>query len=139
MAISIFDNKQNKPVEADLPAVLGENLKLWEDLNSFLDREYRPILEEWKYYGGSSGWGLLIKNVTKTILYMYPSQNYFTLLFVFGEKAVEAASKSNLSMELIKTIKEAKRHTEGRSFYLEVRTAADVEVIKQLIHIKILT
>jgi hypothetical protein len=137
MAISIFDNKFVKPQDADLPGVLDKSNLLWEDLKDFLEREYYPILEEWKFYGSSTGWGLLVKNVNKTILYLYPSRNYFTVLFVFGEKAVEAVAVSPLPKDLINKVQEAKRHTEGRSFYIDVRNQYDLEVIKQLIQIKI--
>jgi hypothetical protein len=137
MPTSIFDNKLVKPLDTDLPDVLGESKLLWDNLKSFLETKYPPILEEWKFYGSSSGWGLLIKNRSMTILYLYPCRNYFMVLLVFGEKAVEAATKSTLSKDLINKICESKRHTEGRSFFTDVKTHADLEVIKQLTEIKI--
>jgi hypothetical protein len=136
MAISIFNNKFVKPLEADIPAVLGESKPLWDDLKNFLEIQYHSILEEWKFYGSSSGWGLLLKNKSRTILYLYPCSNYFVVLFVFGEKAVDAVNKSALPIDLINKIKEAKRHTEGRSFFTDVKSPADLEIIKQLTEIK---
>lgn len=139
MPVSIFDNKLVKPFEGDIPGVLGESKEFWDDLKDFLERQYHSILEEWKFYGSSSGWGLLLKNKIRTILYLYPCKNYFMVLFVFGEKAIDAVIKSNLSIELINRIKESKRHTEGRSFFVEVKTREDLEIIKQLTEIKMKT
>ncbi len=63
--------------------------------------------------------------------------NYFTCVFVFGEKAVSIAEKSQLPENILTSILNAKPYREGRSFNVEIRTLQDFEILKKLIDIKI--
>ena len=136
MTVSKFDNKNNKPSEGEISEMLGQILPLWEGFKTFLEKKYPIISEEWKFYGRDSGWGLFVKNQSRTILYLYPGQGFFKVLFVFGEKAFEAAVQSDLPKEFIMKITQAKRRTEGRSFLTFVKTEADLDLVKRLTEIK---
>lgn len=71
-------------------------------------------------------------------MYLQPSKGFFDAFFVFGEKAVAAAEKSDLPESVLNTITAARQYAEGRLFHVEVRTHDVIEVIKTLIKIKIM-
>jgi len=67
---------------------------------------------------------------------MIQQNGYFKLTFVFGDKAVEAAKKSNLPENIIRCIEEAIPYVEGRSFMVEIKNSDNLELSKQLLKIK---
>ena len=136
MATSIFTDKSSPPTEDDLAEVLGECKFLWEELYAASDQKFGPLKREWKFYGKNSGWTMLLKTNKRTILYLYPQQGAFIVLFVFGEKAVEAARQAMLPTGIMTLIDDAKPYMEGRSFQVKVGQSADLEVIHQLAAIK---
>lgn len=136
MALSIFDNKQCKPEEADLAEAMGEAKRLWDEVREYITKNYSSVKEEWKFYTKKSGWGLVVKSSKRTILYMYPSKNFFTTVFVFGERAVSEAEATPIPQEIMDSINSAKPYMEGRSFNVEVHTDDNFEHIKTLMKIK---
>ena len=138
MSLSIFEDKLKKPEQKEITEVLGSTEHLWNNIIDYIVPNYTGALEEWKYYGKSSGWMLLIKHKKRTILYLIPHNGFFIVLFVFGEKAARDACESNLPHYIIEKIESAKPYVEGRSFQIEVRNEQDIEYIKMLIDIKMI-
>jgi len=139
MALSIFEDKTLKPSEEDISKVLGDKKALWDEIKSYIAKEYGELNEEWKNYGKASGWTLLIKLRKRTILYLFPALEYFIVQFVYGEKAVEKSLNSLLPLNIVDRIKEAQSYVEGRSFRIDVRSEADMSWIKELIDIKVIS
>lgn len=137
MALSIFEDKIKKPYDEDIREALGSSCRLWEEIKEYMAGNPGAMLEEWKYYGKSSGWTLLLKQKKRTIIYMFPGKDFFTTLFVFGEKAMEQAGESNLPHYIIERINSAKPYMEGRSFQVEVKSEQDLENVKILMDIKL--
>lgn len=137
MALSIFEDKVKKPDNEDIREALGSSCRLWEEIKEYMASNSGTMTDEWKYYGKSSGWTLLLKQKKRTILYLFPGKDFFTTLFVFGEKAMEQAGKSNLPDYIIESIHSAKPYMEGRSFQVEVKNEQDLENVKVLIDIKL--
>ncbi|HEC02228.1 MAG TPA: DUF3788 family protein, partial [Phycisphaerales bacterium] len=69
--------------------------------------------------------------------FFVPLDGAFNVSFVFGDRAVAAAEKSDLPKDLIETLKNARKYVEGRGFKIEVKGPADVENIKKLVEIKV--
>ena len=136
MSLSAFDNKLKKPKYDEIAVILKEKKQLWFDLKDYLIKKYINITEEWKYYGKSSGWTLLFKYKKRTILYLFPAEGFFIVLFVFGEKATAAAKQYSLPKIILKAIRDAKPYVEGRSFRVEVKNEEDLENVKKLVEIK---
>lgn len=137
MALSVFDNKKVIPGDKDVANVLEHSGMVWDKLKKYVYEACGDVSEEWKHYSKASGWTLLLKHGKRTILYLYPSKAFFTVLFVYGEKAVERALNSKLPQDTVDRILEAKPYMEGRSFQVEVRSIEDLAVIKELIGIKL--
>lgn len=136
MAFSAFNNTLEQPNEVSLGRVLGDSIQLWNRLKNYVEEQWSDIIEEWKHFGKSAGWGLLFKHRRQTLLYLYPTYGYFNVLFVFGEREVELTGQSKLPPELIEKINKAEKFPDGRSFLIEVRTEEDVRNIETLLDIK---
>ncbi len=137
MALSIFTEKLEKPEKANITEVLGSTEMFWNGIIKYIIENYPGTVDnEWKFYSKKSGWNLLIKHQNRTILYMFPNKDYFSVLFVLGEKAVLRAFESSLPPYIIEKVESAKPYAEGRSFNFEVRNEQDMEFVKILINIK---
>lgn len=137
MSTSIFCNKAEKPEAKDITEVLGAAEQLWNNVKNYISESFSETLEEWKFYGKTSGWTLLIKHKKRTILYLFPNSSFFIVSFVFGGRAVQEALASPLPSLILEKIENAISYMEGKSFQVEVRTEEDVENVKKLIHIRI--
>jgi hypothetical protein len=136
VALSILDDKSKQPNDKDLTEVLGRTKQLWDELVTYAVKKYKPVTQEWIYSGKNYGWALRLKDKKRPIYYLVPCQRYLLCAFVFGQKATEAARKSTLSKDVLKTINEARVYAEGRGFRLEVKKKQDVNTMKKLADIK---
>ena len=137
MATSAFTDKSRKPTEADLSSVLGRSKKLWDELRSYAGELGTPVSEEWKCHGEKYGWSLVLRAKKRNLLYMSPREKHFMASCALGEKAIAAAEKTGLPPQVLEAIRTAPRYPEGRPARIEVRTAKDLAVVKQLLTIKI--
>lgn len=137
MALSVFIDKSKLPGDQDLAETLGETKKLWDQLKAYVTEIYPGIIEDWKHYGKNSGWTMKLLKKKRNLFFSYPGQGQFFVVFVFGDKAVQAVENSSLPRDIIKTLKEAKKYAEGRGLQVPVKNQDDLEVVKTLIRIKI--
>ena len=137
MAASVFDDKEKKPTAQRLARVLGKSNSLWKEIKKHLKAQFGELTEDWKFYGQKSGWILKTLLKKRNLFFFIPSEGSFRVSFVFGDKAVAAAEKSDLPKELIKTLNNARKYAEGRGLQIEVKSIADVENIKKLVEIKV--
>ena len=137
MAASVFDDKATKPAAQKLARALGESNGLWKEIKKHLKAEYGELIEDWKFYGQKSGWILKTLRKKRNLLFFVPLEGSFKVSFVFGDKAVAAAEKSDPPRDLVKTLKNARKYAEGRGLQIEVEGPVDVENIKKLVAIKI--
>jgi len=117
---------------------LGKCYNTWIDLVQFFRDHVSPASETWKNYGKTSGWTLLFGHKDRTIFYLFPNHRYFTVLFIYGEKAVSAAKEADLPDQTLQLIVHAKPSQEERSFQIEVNGDKELDLIKKLIKIKLL-
>ncbi|MCX7921885.1 MAG: DUF3788 domain-containing protein [Clostridia bacterium] len=136
MALSIFGDKAVMPNDLKIAEALGNTYVLWNCVKDYVNSNNLPTTEEWKYYGKSSGWTLLLKHKKRTMLYLFPGEAFFIVLFVFGDKAINYAKDSGLPDYIIEKMEKATPYLEGRSFQIEVRNEQDLQHIKMLSDIK---
>lgn len=137
MALSIFENKEIIPDAKQLKNVLGKTYDNWVEIKAFVLSQYPKALEEWNYSGKNYGWGFRLKDKKRVIIYLTPCNNFFLFSFVYGEKATQAALKSNISKEIKQMIESAKVYAEGRGVRLEIHNNDSISDIKELIKIKL--
>ena len=137
MALSVFTDKSKLPGDLELAETLGETKQLWDQLKDYVKEIVPDIIEDWKHYGKSSGWTMKLLKKKRNLFFSYPGQGFFTIGFVFGDKAVQAVENSSLPQDIITTLKEARKYAEGRGLPVPVKNRDDLEVVKKLITIKI--
>ena len=62
---------------------------------------------------------------------------YFRIVFVFGDKAVSVVDRSDLPDVIKSTLRNTRKYAEGRGIPIDVRFPEDVENVKRLVDIKI--
>jgi hypothetical protein len=129
--------KPKPPTTAEVAMALGATKVLWDRLLAGLADEHNLTVQEWNSYSPKAGWALRLKLKGRNILYLIPCQKCFFVSFALGDKAVEAARRSDLPAGVIKIINEAKRYGEGTGVRLEIKKPKDIEVVKQLAAIKL--
>jgi len=136
MATSIFDVKEQIPDDNNIAEVLGSAKKLWDTLKTHIFENYKGVKDEWKFYSKKSGWTLVFKKKSRTLLYFIPCKEYFKVFFVFGENAINASKISLLPEQILKRIFEATTYVEGTSFDVDVKNEQDLESVYTLLKIK---
>jgi Protein of unknown function (DUF3788) len=136
MALSVFDDKARQPEDTDLATALKHSFVFWNELKTLMEARFTPLSLQWGFAGQTYGWGLRLKHKKRTILYMTPCKGYFLASFALGEKAVNAAYRSDLPPSVLQLIDSAKKYAEGRGVRLEVRNASDLRHVEMLAVIK---
>ena len=137
MALSIFENKENKPDNKALEDTLGDTWVLWTKIIDYLKQVCGEITEEWSFDSPKYGWNLRLIYKKRRIIYLTPQKGYFMSAFVLGDRAVEAAKVSSISNQVKEIISKAKRYGEGTGFRFEVKNDDISEDVKKLIKIKL--
>jgi hypothetical protein len=75
MAASVFEDKANIPDDKMLAKALGKSHRLWQEIKKHLKAEYGELIEDWKFYGGKSGW--ILKTLRK-------KRNLFFFILIKG-------------------------------------------------------
>lgn len=138
MEIKSFLVKSEIPDDQKLKKSLGGNHKLWEEIKKSLLSKYGILTEEWKYYGEKSGWVLEYLHKKRNLFFFVAHKKFFSIAFVFGDKAVNTIEKSDLPSNIIKELINAKKYAEGRGIRIPVKKKSDVDIIKKLVSIKIM-
>jgi hypothetical protein len=137
MPAIIFTDKSNQPNNHMLSEALGKTYQVWEEIYLYLKSAYDDIIQEWKFYGKNYGWQLKTLLKKRNLFFIIPYQDYFTQVFVFGDKAVSEIEKSDLPNDIKETLRKAKKYAEGRGLSIDVTSSEKIDIIKILIDIKI--
>ena len=139
MALSVFDDQERQPHDADLARTLKRSFASWNALKTVIASRFTPLSREWRYAGKAYCWSMRLNHEKRAILYMTPRGGHFLASFALGEKAVNAAHNSDLPAPVLQLIDSAKKYAEGRGVRLEVRNAKDVRHVEKLAVIKMST
>ncbi len=134
MPENAFPEKANPPTPAQVAAALGGMMSVWNEFLRFIHEQHSPIVEEWKFM--KSGWALMPQCKGRTVCYLFPEHDRFTIAFVLGEKAVTAALQGKLPKRMVDEIESARPYAEGRGFRLQVTTARDLPHLQKLVTMK---
>jgi len=137
MDISIFTDKVQKPVIADLMQPLAETFPFWLKIREFVLEKYPTGLEEWNFPGAKYGWIFRIKDKKRAIVYFLPRDGFFKVAFVFGQKAMDDILARDVSEKIKTDLQNARVYAEGRGIQIEVKDDSNLTDIKKLIEIKL--
>ena len=132
-----FIGRKTKPSAKDLSATLGPSLNTWNELVSWLKTQKGLDCRTWHSVSPKYGWALRPALKARNILYMGPCDKCFRVSFVLSDRAVAASQASMVSPEVKKQIAGSRRYAEGTGVYLLIKSAQDLEDVKQLVDIKL--
>ena len=132
MAESIFSEKAIVPNEEMLSTALNASKFMWDKMISISGGS-----GEWKFYSKAAGWTHPVKKNKRTLFYMMPKDGWFKLIFVYGERAVEAAKLAGLPEQVLSDLLQAKAYVEGRSVSVNVNSEADMATAQKLLQLKL--
>jgi hypothetical protein len=132
MAASIFGEKAIVPNKETLSVALKDNQLLWDKMISISGGK-----GEWKFYTKAAGWTCSVKKNKRTLFYMMPKDSWFQLIFVYGERAFEAAKSAGLPEQVLNDLLQAKAYIEGRSVAINVNSDADMDTAEKLLQLKL--
>ena len=131
MAESIFGEKNVIPDEEALNDALGDAKALWDKILSLSGGS-----GEWKFYTKAAGWTYPVKQGKRTLFYMMPKNGAVRLIFVYGERAVEAAKSAGLPEQVLDDLLRAAVYVEGRSVSISITGVADIDTAQKLLQLK---
>ena len=137
MAANAFINKSRQPTDTELATALGAAKAVWDQLLVGLDKEYDVNVHEWKCYSPKWGWSLRVKRKARTIVWLSPHEGRFTVLFILGGKAMQAARQVRFPQRIVKAMKEAPKYPEGTGVRLVIISSRDIGALKKLAAIKL--
>ncbi len=133
----LFLDKSAQPTERQLEAAIADTYEYWNETKNRITELYGKTKGEWKFYSKKSGWTLKTLLRKRNLFFFKPFANYFSLTFVFGDKAVNVIEKSDVSEALKRVLRDAKKYAEGRSLLVKVKTRNDLFDVYKLIDIKV--
>ena len=132
-----FIGRTTKPTETELGDALGPAGAVWDELLAKLAREHAADVHEWKCHSPKWGWSLRILRKKRTIVWLSPSTGCFEVLFILGERAMQAARAAKLPKAVAQTLATAPKYPEGTGVRLAVKSPRSLGALKQLAAIKV--
>jgi hypothetical protein len=132
-----FIGRHEQPTDASLNDALGRSKAAWDQLLADLARDQVTTGYEWKSYSPKMGWSLRVKHKARTMVWLAPLQDSFMVMFILGDKAVRAATRSDLPKRIVEAIKKAPKYPEGTGVRVVVTSIKDLDVLKKLAAIKL--
>jgi len=133
----LFLDKSTQPTEKQLKDAIADTYEYWNKIKNRITALYGDTKVEWKFYSKKSGWTLKTLLKKRNLFFFQPFANYFSLTFVFGDKAVNVIEESDVSEALKRVLRDAKKYAEGRSLLVMVKTRNDLTDVNRLIDIKV--
>jgi len=133
----LFLDKSTQPTERQLKVAIADTYEYWNEIKNRITKLYGDTKGEWKFYSKKSGWTLKTLLKKRNLFFFQPFKNYFSLTFIFGDKAVNEIEKSDVSESLKKLLRDAKKYAEGRGLLVNVKTRSDLFDVNKLIDIKV--
>lgn len=128
-----FLDRSRPPSERQIDTALGAKRAWLEELRRHFDP---PLAVDWKFYGSTIGWTMKLLAGGRNMCFVVVRQGSFTVSFILGDAAVDAARSSRLPASTIARLDGARRYAEGRGVRLEITSRRALEQAKTLLEIK---
>jgi hypothetical protein len=135
--IPVLTDKQIPPTHELLSAILGERIRLWEQIVSTVKMNNKDITEVWRYYNDGKRWLFRLMQKKKTICWVGVYKGSFNVSFYFGDKAEPVIEGSDLSDQMKSDFRNAKRYNNFRGITLEIKEHKDVDMALKFTDIKL--
>ena len=133
-----LSDRNQKPGQKEIYNAIGsEAKKAWKCIQDFLKKNY-DIEPETVFYGANYGWNIRYRKSGKTLCSLFPEENAFSVLIVFGKKEVERATGMliNFDKDIQDIILNTEQLHDGKWLWIRVNKIEEIDDIKKLILIK---
>lgn len=117
-----FVGQATKPSEEQLTKALVAARIPWNRFLLEVAEDCGAKDQEWKCYSRKSGWALRLKRKERTIAWLSPAWGCFDVLFILGDKALEAARQGRSSQRVVEVMERGVKYPEGTGVRLTVRS-----------------
>ncbi len=135
MSTGIFCEKDHQPTTREIFHALGSKRPLWETLTQFISDNYE-IPGLLNFGGNKYGWNLWYRKSSKTLVTLFPNDEYFVAQIVLGKDQAEQASQLKFGKNVQKVIQGTPQLHDGQWLFIKVKSKKDVKDIEQLLFIK---
>lgn len=137
MSMNAFTGRTKKPTDAQLTAALGSSRPVWDRLLADLAELHGVTGHEWKSYSSKAGWSFRVTRKGRTIVWLGPEQDAFTVAFIMGERAMRVVRESEWPQRIRAAIENAPKYPEGTGIRLQVKSSRDIGALMKLAAIKL--
>ncbi len=135
--VNVFRDKDDRPTDEMVKHWLGPKYNYFQQIRGLTREACGETTEEWKFYGGKHGWNLKTFYKKRNLYFIGIYDGYFRIAFVFGDRAVQAITGSDISRGLREELANARKYAEGRGLGIRVDDDRHLEDIRKLLGFKI--
>jgi len=136
MSIGKFSDKDHVPTKKEISSALGSSTSNW---NSILEeiRKSSKVQEDFKFmYGKKYGWAVRFRLTGKLLTSLYPNLNYFVAQIILNSNQLLGIKNVRLHESAQRAIEDANLYPEGKWLFIPVKTAVDLQDVRQLLKLK---
>lgn len=132
----LFD-KSIVPTENTIASLLAQNYSVWDSICKYI-LSVDKVLVETKYFTKNYGWSRRFYKGKKTICYLFPETEAFSILVVFGQKEIDLIEKNKkqISENIYNAINQTEHFHDGRWVWLQFCDDSEIKSLTKLIDIK---
>lgn len=137
MAYERFLDKSKTPSENEIITALGTAKNLWLDIYEYIHMKYNDV-PELIFFTKNYGWAIRYRKGKKTLCYLFPERDAFSILIVLGSKEAEQvhAVKDQLNDAVRKVFESTEQFHDGRWMWIRVTETSDIASFKVLLSAK---
>ena len=130
-------DKNNAPTWDSMEKHVGSRANVWRKVNEYIQGKY-DHLPEIKYFAKNYGWTIRYHRKGKTLCYLFPEHNSFSILIVLGSSEVEKveAHKNDLNPKTLDIFNNTEQLHDGRWLWIKEVEMDDLPSFKVLLTAK---
>lgn len=134
--VYVFSDPGVIPDREKLMPVLGERIRLWDELMAHIDSVYGNPEKVWRYYRDGGQWLFRMLHKKKTVFWSAVADDTFMITFYFGGKAEPVILASDIPPVLKEEFRTAKSYGAIKPLSVKVMSQDDLDVVYKLILLK---
>ena len=128
-------NKEEKPSTTEIIKTIGKRSYLWIEIHKYIEGNY-DFTSELVFWTKTYGWTIRYKKDDRTICYLFPEKEAFSILIVLGKKQAEGVNLIKLNTKVRSVFQNTEQLHDGRWLWVRALTKSDVKSIEVLLNAK---
>ena len=134
--VFIFTDPVVQPDREKMIPVLGERIRLWDELMAHIDSAYANPEKVWRYYKDGGQWLFRMLHKKKTVFWSVIVDDAFRVTFYFGGKSEPLVMGSDIPQALKDEFRAGKSYGAIKALSVKVMEQNDLDVVYRLILLK---